>query len=95
MTRREREQVKVTIGDIEFNQWFDDIDLGLWMLTLKRVPFEMGERCLEFAKSVEANPFNLSLVSETMSYRLDSKRAWFGVVCYNARENFYELTIDL
>jgi len=65
------------------------------MLTLERVPTEIGERCLGLAKSVKADPFNLSLVSEMMSYRLDSKRAWFGVVCYNAREDFYTITIDL
>ena len=95
MVRREREQVKIMIGNIEFDQWFDDIDLGLWMVTFKRVPPEIGERCLELAKSVKADSFNISLASETMNYRLDSKRAWFGVVCYNAREDFYELTIDL
>ena len=95
MTRREREQVKIAIGNIEFNQWFDDIDLGLWMLTLKRVPTEIGERCLELAKSAKADPFNISLTSKTMNYRLESRRAWFGVVCYNPREDFYEITIDL
>jgi len=95
MARRERELVRVKLGAIEFDQWFHDIDLGLWMLTLKRVPVEIGERCLELAKSVKADPFLIALQSDTMTYRLESQRAWFGVVCYNARENFYEITIDL